>query len=218
MKQLAKFFSFIFHPILLPTLATILLFSMPSYLNNFQYFYKKGVTQIILLSTFITPILIILILVNTRIISDFYLSEKKERFYPFTIVSFIYILTYIILENLPLGLLKVPSYISNFVLISALTIFITLIVNFRIKTSAHMAGFGAFLSFFYTFFLKEDVGQILFSPLSLNITIIYFFSIIILLGGIIASSRLILKAHTLKEILIGLFIGIFVGLLNIFFA
>jgi len=218
MKQnLAKLFSFIFHPILLPSLATILLFSMPSYLNNFQYIYKRGVTQIVLLSTFITPMLIILILINTKIISSFYLSEKKERFYPFSIVSFIYIFTYLILKNLNLGLLSVPSYINNFILISAITIFAILIINFKIKASAHMAGFGAFLSFLYIFFLKENIGNVLFTTFGFNITIIHFFSIIILVGGIIASSRLILKAHTMKEITIGFFVGICVGLFSIFF-
>ncbi|NPA44380.1 MAG: hypothetical protein GXO49_02495 [Chlorobi bacterium] len=113
-----------------------------------------------------------------------------------------------------MGVLKVPNYISNFVLISALTIFITLILNFKIKVSAHMAGIGAFLSFFYTFFTNEYVSETLFSPLNINITIISFFSIIVIIAGIIASSRLILKAHTMKEILIGFFIGVLLGLLN----
>lgn len=216
-QNIAKLFSFIFHPILLPTLATILLFSLPTYLNDFQFIYKKGISQIIFLSTFITPVLIILILVNTRIISNFYLTEKKERFYPFSIVSFIYILTYILLENLPLGLLKVPTYISNFVLISAITTLLTLILNFKIKVSAHMAGFGAFLSFFYIFFLKENIGNILFTAFGFNITIIHFFSMLILVGGIIASSRLFLKAHTMKEIVIGLLVGVCIGSLSLFF-
>ena len=219
MKQnLAKLFSFIFHPILLPTLATILLFALPTYLNDFQFIYKKGVSQIIFLATFITPLLIILILVNTKIISNFYLSEKKERFFPFSIVSFIYILTYILLEKLPLGLLKVPTYISGFVLISAITTVIILIANFKIKLSAHMAAYGAFLSFFYIFFLKENIGNLLFTPFGFNITIIHFFSIIILAGGIIASSRLFLKAHTMKEIVIGFITGFCIGLLSVFFV
>ncbi len=218
MKSVAKFFSFVFHPIFLPSFATILLFILPTYLSNFQYVYKKGITQIVFLSTFITPLLIILILVNTRVISDFYLTEKKERFYPFSIVSFIYILTYFILKNLPLGVLKVPTYINNFILLSALTIFVILIVNLKIKASAHMAGMGMFLSFFLIFFNNEGIGKIIFDFSSYSITTIYFFSVIILLSGIVASSRLILKAHTLKEILIGLFVGLFVGLLSVFFA
>lgn len=216
MKYIAKFFSFVFHPILLPTFATILLFALPTYLSNFQYIYKKGVVQIVFLSTFLTPLLIILILINTQVISDFYLTKKKERFYPFAIVSFIYILAYIILENLPLGVLKVPSYINNFILLSALTIFISLIFNLKIKISAHMAGVGLFLSFFLVFFNNEGIGRIIFSFLHFNITSIFFFSFIIIIAGIIASSRLFLKAHTNKELLIGFVIGVFIGGISVF--
>lgn len=215
-ESIAKFFSFIFHPILLPTIATVILFGLPSYLSSFQFEYKKGVTQIVFLSTFITPLFILLILVNLKVISSFYLEKKEERFFPFIIVSIIYIATYFIINNLPLGVLKISSYISNFILFSAAVIIITLLTNIKIKSSAHMAGIGTFLSYFYVFFIKEDIGDVLFSFFNFQITIIHFFSIIVLVAGIIASSRLILKAHDMIEILMGFFIGLIIGLFSVF--
>ncbi len=215
-KGIAKFFSFIFHPIFLPTIATVILFVLPSHLSNFQFVYKKGVTQIIFLSTFVTPLLILLILINLKVVSSFYLDKKEERFLPFAIVSIIYIATYFIINNLPLGVLKVSSYISNFILLSATVIIVTFLINIKIKSSIHMAAIGAFLSYFYMFFVKENIEEVLFVFPKFNVTIIQFFSTIILIAGIIASSRLILKAHNMKEISIGFFIGVVVGLFSVF--
>ena len=96
-------------------------------------------------------------------------------------------------------------------------IFIIMLINFRIKVSAHMAGIGGFVSFFYVFIMKENMFDLLFSFSNLNITGVHFLTLIILFAGIIASSRLSLKAHNISQISIGFVVGFVVGLCNIFF-
>ena len=212
-EKLAKLFSFLFHPLLLATFAVIVMFFFPSYLSHYQYTYKKAVVLVVFLSTFISPLLIMLILLNLKVISDISLPKRKERYYPLAIVSLIYITAYIIIARLPLG---IPSNISNFILMSTIVIFLVLILNIKIKISAHMAGIGGFIGFFYIFFLKESMNEILFTWLNINFTAVHFFSLLILIAGIIATARLILKAHTANEISFGFFLGLTVGLLTAF--
>lgn len=215
-ENIAKFFSLIFHPLILPTLATFLLFLLPTYMLNYQIWYKKVIIQIVFLATLISPILILLILINLKKVSNIYLSDRKERNYPFIIVSVLYLLTYLFLKKIPLGLLAVPPFISNFILISAGIIFISFIINLKLKLSAHMAGIGGFISYFLVFFYSQSIGDNLFFIYKFNVTKLFLFSFLVIIAGIIASSRLYLKAHNLKEIYIGLSLGIGLGLFSMF--
>jgi len=210
-EKLARFLSFIFHPLLLPTFAVIIMFFFPSYMSHYQYTYKKAIVLVVFLSTFISPLLVMLILLNLRIITNISLPKRKERNYPFAIVTVIYISAYFITVNLPLG---IPSNISDFILISSVIILFVLFINLKIKISAHMAGIGGFLGFFYMFFLKESLDEVLFTFLNIQFTAVYFFSLLILIAGIIATARLILKAHTIKEISLGFLSGLVISLLT----
>ena len=165
--------------------------------------------------TFIFPMLIMMVLLNIRTISSLNLWDQKERVYPYAITSIIYISAYYITINFPAG---IPGTISNFVLISVMIIFVVMLINFKIKVSAHMAGIGGFISYFYVFFLKENTGDLLFSIGNTNFYIVHFFIFLFLIAGIIASSRLSLKAHKINQILIGFFTGFVIGLTGIFFG
>ncbi len=212
-EQIAKIFSYIFHPLFLPVYAVIILFYLPSYLSHYQFVYKKGIVLVVFMSTFVSPLLVMLILLNLRVISDLQLSKREERFLPLAIIGAIYIASYFIMLRLPVG---VPSDISNFLLVSSIVIFIVLLFNFRTKISIHSAGTGGFISYFLIFFNKENMSETLFSVIIFNFTAIHFFTLLILIIGIIMTSRLILKSHNLKQIAIGFLVGFFVGILSIF--
>jgi len=213
-KALAKIFSYIFHPLLLPVYAVILFFIFPSYLSHYQYEYKRIIVLIIFLMTFIFPVLILLVLLNIKTISNLNLSKRTERRYPYAIVSIVYITAYYILINFPAG---IPNPISNFILIAAIIIFIVMLINFKMKISAHMAGIGGFIGYFYIFLLKENTGYVLFSLIGVNITVAYFLMLLLLIAAITATARLSLNAHNPQQILVGFLIGFPVGISVIFF-
>ncbi len=210
----AKIISFFFHPLLLPTYAVILMFILPTYMSHYQYEYKKIVLLIIFILSFIFPVLVIMVMLNMKAVSSLKLTKRGERTYPYAIISIIYIAAYYISLNFSAG---IPSTVKNFLLTSTIIIFVMMLINFKVKASAHMAGIGGFLSFFYVFIMKENINGLLFSFSNLNITIIHFLALIILLAGITASSRLSLKAHNMKQISIGFFTGFVIGLINVFF-
>ena len=213
-KCIPKLISFLFHPLLLPTYAVLLMFIFPAYLSNYQYEYKRIVLLVIFILTFVFPVLVIMVMINMKVISSLNMKGRKERAYPYAVASIIYIAAYYILINFSF---TIPSIVSNFILMSTVIIFIIMLINFKIKVSAHMAGIGGFVSFFYVFIMKENMYDFLFSFSNLNITGVYFLALIILLAGIIASSRLSLKAHNICQISTGFVIGFVVGLGNIFF-
>lgn len=78
-------------------------------------------------------------------------------------------------------------------LISILIVFV--LVLLKIKASIHMVGISTLTVF---------VGAL---SLHFEMNAIYSFALLVLLNGLIATSRLELKAQTYKEILFGFFIG-----------
>jgi len=209
----AKIISVIFHPLLLPTYAVLLMFTLPTFMSNYQYEYKKVVMIIIFILTCTIPIIFIMLMLFMKAVNSFNLTDRRERIYPYALTTIIYITAYYLSVNFSVS---IPAAINNFILISTIIIFILMLINFKMKVSAHMAGIGGFLSFFYVFFMKENITDLMFSFLSLNITITHFLVFIILLVGIIASSRLSLNAHNIKQISIGFFVGFTIGLINFF--
>jgi hypothetical protein len=140
------------------------------------------------------------------------LNERRDRFIPYAIIAFIYTGGYILLMRFTL--LGIPASISNFILIADIIIIVLMLLNFRFKISAHMAGIGGFLSFFYVFLLKEILSDTLFTLFHIDFTILFFIIFIILISGLIASARMHLKEHNLSQILTGFFVGFFFGFLT----
>ena len=75
------------------------------------------------------------------------------------------------------------------------TILLFLLVFLKIKASIHLVGISSLTVF---------VGAL---SLHYEVNVIYSFAVLVLLNGLVATSRLELKAHTYKEILFGFFTG-----------
>lgn len=75
------------------------------------------------------------------------------------------------------------------------TILLFLMVFLKIKASIHLVGISSLTVF---------VGAL---SLHFEVNVIYSFAVLVLLNGLVATSRLELKAHTYKEILFGFFTG-----------
>jgi hypothetical protein len=75
------------------------------------------------------------------------------------------------------------------------TFILLLLLFLKVKASIHLVGISALTVF---------VGAL---SLHFEVNVIYSIAILVLLNGLVATSRLELKAHTYKEILIGFFTG-----------
>ena len=66
----------------------------------------------------------------------------------------------------------------------------------KIKVSIHMIGISSLTGFVIGLSIQHQIN------------FVYIISFLILMNGIVAASRLVMKAHTSKELVIGFFIGL----------
>ncbi|KAF2516201.1 hypothetical protein E0W73_07410 [Flavobacterium foetidum] len=125
------------------------------------------------------------------------LPEVTERRIPLILQCFLYIL----LVKRSIVILRYPEL--HFFFLGALfsSIIAVICSLFKIKASLHMLA----ISSFTVFVIGLNIHLQLHNP--------YWPALLILLTGITASSRLDMKAHSVKELLIGLLIGIMPQLL-----
>lgn len=198
--KLHKFISYIFHPILIPIVSTLLYFIIiPNHHIQRKFVYQLLI--ILFVTTYLIPILLVYFLKKIKLIEDYQLSSIDERKFPILFFAAI---------TLFLGILLLRS---NRVDILAFAFFgctlalgiVYVLFYLKIKSSLHTLGISGLIGF---------IGIISYEyKLNLLILLILLF----LLFGIVATSRLKLKAHTMSEIFIGFIIG-FTSQLIIYFS
>jgi hypothetical protein len=190
MKQIARFFSYLFHPILMPLVGLIIIFNSGIFLASLPAEVIRFTYLIVSLFGVIIPLTLFCILVYWHLLQDIEISERKERFIPtiLTIIS-IFVLFILINRTVPIRLLRSFTLSMEIVLISYL------ISNLKLKTSLHMLGLGGItgLISIISFLYRADL--------------FFWLSAVLLVSGIVGSARLHLKAHNLAEIILGYFIG-----------
>lgn len=148
--------------------------------------------SIIFFATYVVPLLSLFVLKTLGLINSFQVHSIKERKLPIFVMLVIFYVLGRLLINIPLFKeLGVLFYGTNIALV-----LIYLLFFLKIKASLHIMSMASFLGFFLIF---SSIHSINILPIA---------AIIVLLTGILASSRLYLKAHTHKEIYLGFFIGI----------
>ena len=194
-----KFISYIFHPVLVPMVSTLLYFIITP--NHIPKEITFRFLSIIFITTYLIPILLVYFLKKVKLIENYQLSSINERKFPILFFASI---------TLGLGILLLRF---NRVDILAISFFgctlalgiVYVLFYLKIKSSLHMLGISGLIGF---------IGIISYQyKLNLLILLILLF----LLFGIVATSRLKLKAHTLSEIFIGFIIG-FSSQLIIYFS
>lgn len=184
-----KFISVILHPIVIPTIGVLLYFILIP--NSFNSNQRLAVLGLIFVTTYIIPLVILILFKKLKLIKSFNAESIKERKIPVAIMIVLFYLLGNTLQNVPnlrdLGLLFYATSLG--------LIFIYISFAFKLKASLHLLSLGITTSFFI-------VLSLIYSR-SFIITII----IALLFSGLLASSRLYLKAHNPKEVYIGFFFG-----------
>ena len=190
MKKILPFFSYLFHPIFIPLLGTVFYVLIEA-----QYFtlaqYLILFLQIIII-TFLLPIAFFYLLrtfgkVETAMLSD--ISQRK-------IPLLLQIMLFAVLIEKSITIDRFPSLYFFFVggLLSTIITFLLLYVKF--KASIHMIGISSLTVFIIGLSIHNQINTI-------NLVALF-----VILNGIVASSRLFMKAHSNKELLVGFFCGV----------
>ena len=187
--KLHKFISTILHPTVLPTVGAFLYFIFVT--QTFEKRLQLIVLGLIFVLTYIVPILLLFFLKNFGFIKDFQVSSIKERRVPVIfMILILYFLGNTILQIPVIRNLGILFYGTSLSLICIYILF-----SAKLKSSLHLVSMGNMLGFFL---IITNVN---------NLSILFIIILLIFLSGILASSRLYLKAHTPIELLIGFFLG-----------
>jgi membrane-associated phospholipid phosphatase len=184
-----KFISTILHPTVLPTAGAFLYFIFVT--QQFGKRLQLIILGLIFILTYIVPILLLFFLKNFGFIKDFQVSTIKERRVP---VIFMILILYF-LGNTIIQIPMIRNLGILFYGTSLSLICIYILFSAKLKSSLHLVSMGNMLGFFL---IMTNIN---------NLSILFIIIPLIFLSGVLASSRLYLKAHTPVELLIGFFLG-----------
>ena len=190
MKTFFKIITYIFQPLLISTFGIILLMQLPL----FQFFptsYRIFAVTGTLLFTGILPALPIVLMMKNRQISDVFISKREERTMPylFSLLSYIFWVLF---------LWRTLQFPVEFVLLaigSVLSVILMVFINLKWKISAHTAGMGGL------------VGGICGVAFLAGINPVWLIVLALIISGLVAISRILLKAHTLSQVIGGFILG-----------
>ena len=190
LKKILPVFSYLFHPIFIPVYAALLYFFLnDSYYTDLEKYF--ALIQIVII-TIVLPILTFFVLRATGQVTSIMVADISQRKIPLVIQCFLTIL----LLRKSITLEHFPEF--HFFFLGGLlsTILALILLFFKSKASLHMVAIGALTIFVIGLSIHNQ---------SRNLIMIAF---LVLMNGFVASSRLELKAHTPKELLIGFLLGV----------
>ena len=158
-----------------------------------------------LLFTGILPAVPILMMMRKGQVKDLFISKREERTMPYLFSMLSYVFWVLFLSRT----LHFPPNLLIYAIGCVVSIFVMVVINLKWKVSAHTLGVGGL------------VGGIFGVCLQMATNPVWLFVTAILISGLVAVSRLYLKAHTLGQVIVGYILGfvlVFVpGLYFIFF-
>ncbi len=190
MKSIAHVISTIFQPLLMPTYGVMLLFVY----TYFGVIYTRQFWLIIspiFLFSFVIPAILIFMLFRMGIISDLSLTKRRERFYPYLITLLSYTAMMIFYYRM-----NMPKWFLLMIAASIAIMVVAIVITLWWKISAHMFGIGGLVggAMSVSYFVERS------NPY-------YLFMGLFILAGLIGTSRLILKRHTLPQVIAGFLLG-----------
>ncbi|MFC2104064.1 hypothetical protein ACFLS4_01770 [Bacteroidota bacterium] len=200
-KTIAKIFSILFHPLLLPTIGLIILYNSGSVLEYLPYNYKNIYLLIVIVCTFALPLTFVPFFIFQKIIKNVKMENNRERLLPFFITFILYLLCYYLIA-IRIG---APETISRFILAAAVATAILFLLSFKWKISAHMTGIGGL------------TGALIAVSFRLNVNLELFIIAAVIISGLIGYSRLNLNTHKQYQVYIGWLTGIFVSITVLLF-
>jgi hypothetical protein len=198
MKKLARVISFVFHPLLMPTLGLLLLLNSGTYLALLNPAAKRAILFVMALGTLIFPLMMIPILYYRKLLTGLQQSTREERLIPQLVILILYIITFVYFARLPLS-----RVIHAYALATALTLSGVIILSIWFKICLHSAALGGLAGLIIALIYLYQ------TPLELILIMVF------LAGGLTASSRLATGVQRPAEVYGGYLLGFVVLLLTL---
>lgn len=195
----SRIISAILTPFMVPLLAFFMLLFF-TYLRIMPLQYKLIVLGIVYCFTILMPMLAIYIFQKINGWGIHELGHREKRFVPYalTIISYVACL-------LTMYRIHLPRYMSGIIVATLICMILCTLINFKWKISTHTASSGLM------------VGGLLSYSLLFNFNPVWWLCAFILISGMLGTARIIVKQHTLLEVLAGFVVGMFCGIVGILF-
>ena len=189
----ARVISLIFTPFYLPTVGLLALFTL-SYLSLLPTSYKLMVLAIVYLFTVLLPTFLIHLYRRYQNWNLIELGQRERRMVPYVISILCYFMCVYIMKEM-----HIPHFMASIVIAALGIQIICAIINAWWKISTHLAAIGGV------------VGAVMAFSVIFAYNPIPWLCTTILLAGILGTSRMVLRQHSLSEVLGGFAVGVVVG-------
>ncbi|MFY0253125.1 phosphatase PAP2 family protein [Chitinophaga sp. 30R24] len=202
-RSLAQVISYITHPLFLPLLVTFLILnSIPEYMVTFKSLSKRFAFDSLYFRVGITcigfPALVLFLTRALNLVSSVYMKTQRDRIIPYSAMMIFYFWAFYTFQQEGLA----PRFYTAFFLGAFLSISIAFVSNVFIKTSMHTVGWGGVIGFLLSLMWGMHMN------VSIPLVITFF------VAALVATARMVLGAHTPREIYAGFLIGILCQLIS----
>lgn len=202
MKGVAQAVSIIFHPLLLMTYIAILITFINPYLFGVNKPQDNAVFVLqIFAFTFFLPFIAVVMMKSLGFIKTLEMEDKKERIGPLIATLVVYMWMSFQFYKVPV----VPTAFTIFMVGATLGLSVAFVINVFSKISLHALGVGGLLGMVVITMLHYSYGN--FAVLGVEISMAYVLIAVIIICGLVGTSRLLLEAHEPMDLYGGFFIG-----------
>ena len=193
----ARVISLMFTPFYLPILGLVALFFL-SYLRQYPLSYKFFVLAVVYFFTILLPTLLIHLYRRYQGWSLIEIGHKERRIVPYLISILCYFVCLYMMEQM-----HIPFFMRSIVAAALIIQIVCALVNVWWKISTHTAAIGGVAGALFVF---SEVFR--FNP-------VWWFCLVISIAGILGTSRMILRQHTLLQVVVGFVVGFICALFAI---
>ena len=181
--RLSRAISYALHPLIVPTIAALLLLFGPTVMSNLPAEARWFIAAVVLLNTLILPAFSLAVLKLFGGLSDLRLQSQRQRMLPMGIVAVCYMLCILSFRQMTVAFL-----VDRFLIAALCCVVIAFVVNLYWKISLHMTAAGGLLG--------------------MMIVMNYTGLVLTVLTGALGSARLQLGSHSLAQVGAGAAAGV----------
>lgn len=193
----ARLLSALFRPMYYSLVGFVILFTV-TYMQILPWRYKLWVLCSTYIFTIGLPVLGIFLYRRLSCLTASQLRQRKARFWPY-IISFVCYAVYLRI----MFVMHLPRFMCGIVVGALFIQGVCLLLNLRWKVSMHAAGAGGI------------IGALMAYSVVFAFNPVPWLCGAVLLDGMVMTSRMILRQHTLWQVWTGTFVGIVCGYLGI---
>ena len=189
----ARVLSMVFTPFYLSLVGLIALFTF-SYLSLMPWAYKLTVLTLVYLFTILIPTLLIHFYRNYHGWTLIELGKKERRVVPYLLSIVSYFVCYYVMHRF-----NIPHFMSNILMAALIIQILCALINVWWKISTHTAAIGGVMGALQAFAVIFG-----FNPIG-------WLCLVLILAGMVGTSRMILRQHSLRQVCYGFLLGLVVA-------